>query len=90
MATTEEFNGWPNRETWLVNLWLTNDQGLYQGAREQAAAADSELGAGEAVREMLKELRDQDVPQSGLWVDLINQAFGRVDWRKVGESLREE
>jgi hypothetical protein len=26
---TEEFNGWVNRETWAMNLHLSNDHGLY-------------------------------------------------------------
>ncbi|MBY9021074.1 MAG: hypothetical protein KGD67_08445 [Candidatus Lokiarchaeota archaeon] len=26
---SEKYNGWHNRETWLVNLWLTNDQNIY-------------------------------------------------------------
>ena len=25
-----EYNGWSNRETWLVNLWLTNDECYYE------------------------------------------------------------
>jgi hypothetical protein len=24
----QEYNGWTNRETWAVNLWLTNDYGM--------------------------------------------------------------
>ena len=26
----DEYSGWPNRETWAFNLWLTNDQGMYE------------------------------------------------------------
>jgi hypothetical protein len=24
----QEYNGWTNRETWAVNLWITNDYGM--------------------------------------------------------------
>ena len=29
-TVTTEYNGWSNRETWLVNLWLSNDMGSYE------------------------------------------------------------
>ena len=29
----QEYNGWPNRETWAVGLHLDNDYGLYQHRR---------------------------------------------------------
>lgn len=34
MSTDTTYNGWANRATWLVNLHLTNDQGLYLASRD--------------------------------------------------------
>lgn len=33
---TETYNGWTNYETWVVNLWLGNDEGSDRYWREQA------------------------------------------------------
>ena len=27
-----EYNGWKNRQTWNVSMWLNNDYGLYMAA----------------------------------------------------------
>jgi hypothetical protein len=34
----ETYNGWKNYPTWAVNLWLSNDEGLYNWALEAVQA----------------------------------------------------
>lgn len=38
-ADEQGYNGWSNRETWALNLWLANDHGLYDMTRERVATA---------------------------------------------------
>jgi hypothetical protein len=35
----KKYNGWSNYETWVTNLWLTNDENTYAQCREIAEAA---------------------------------------------------
>jgi hypothetical protein len=35
----DTYNGWSNRETWALNLWLGNDYGLYQSTLIEAEQA---------------------------------------------------
>ena len=44
LDTISTYNGWSNRETWLVSLWLNNDPASYnllQSASKQAGNAFS-------------------------------------------------
>lgn len=36
MPDSDEYNGWPNRETWAINLHLSNNEGDYRYMCEQA------------------------------------------------------
>lgn len=66
----ERYEGWANRETWAVALWINNDQGMQESAidavREARGADPDPLGmtrgmidrAGSVVREYVEDLFD--------------------------------
>ena len=56
MSTDEKYNGWTNRETWLVALHINNDQGFQEMTHERLREAVGEVVVGDEGYE------DKDVP----------------------------
>jgi hypothetical protein len=73
----ETYNGWSNRETWLVNLWLTNDERTYNATRGMTAGA----------LQATVEERIEDNNIDGFLTDLLYAACARVDWSEIAMSL---
>lgn len=78
------YNGYKNQATWLAALWLTNDESLFNEAREAAFASPDCLA--EAVKEAVEGLV---LPEdSGTFAaDLILLALEDVDWEEVAEEI---
>lgn len=95
MASDETYNGWTNRETWLVNLWLSNDQGTYNYVRDLIAeriASDMDTDdyiLGEIVQEATEDIIFGDEAPASLGTDLITHALAVVDWREIAQAFRE-
>ena len=80
--TDDSYNGYSNRETWIVALWLDNDEGLYEAANQCQSPSELE--------DMIDELRDELIGENAnLITDLVNGALGRVDWREIWETRNE-
>src|SRR5262252_131537 len=68
------YEGWENRETWCLNLWLANDEGLYNMTRERAQ---------ELLDECEDELLDECEDDHETWNTPREEATYRLaDWLK--------
>lgn len=106
MDNDTTYNGWANRATWLVNLHLTNDQGLYGEAAgivaeryQDELVPDHVLGivddhtgkVGRAADELKDYVERITDTEAGPFVaDLIGQALADVDWHEIAEGLLDE
>ena len=99
MQATQDttFNGWPNYETWCVNLWLTNEPGTY-GALDAIAhdrAIDSNTSGDLNIfmkAEVLKDRVLEMAPLDGatMFVDLLQSALNNVDWSEIIRNHQED
>lgn len=76
------YNGWKNKETWLVHLWLTNDPVTCEMAREAALQGPESLKTFVEARVLPEE--------ASLAADLLETALAHVDWQEITEALTEE
>lgn len=53
------YNGWKNYETWNVALWIGNDEGLYNLARES--------GSYKAFKDAIRESGMLETPDGVSW-----------------------
>lgn len=81
MSGTTGYNGWSNYETWLVGLWLNNDQASYNALVALKAEDRSAYSKAESLEELVRELYEFE--PVGIVADLVNSAFGRVDWVEI-------
>ena len=95
--TNKEYNGWYNYETWMVNLWMDNDQGSHEMWREHARdSIDADEGCNwfyfeerlKEYLEMIQEDADNGIA-CGLVHDLIGAAISEVNTREIAMSLIE-
>lgn len=98
----DTYNGWSNRETWLVNLWLTNEEGSYRMIQEWVdeeiadtddadSVADRRDDAAQALADRLEAMHDdalsEIMPTHGVFNDLLIGALARVDWREIADNI---
>jgi len=92
-----EYNGWPNYETWLMNLWYGDyfysyvSEGIEDGWIDLETSRDPyELG--NMLKDHVEELIESEgqVPSSGFVADLFNGAMRDINWYSIGDSLISE
>ena len=77
------YNGWSNKETWLVNLWLGDSLTMLHEEWGDLTADDIEQQVEVFVEECSGEM-------SGFIADLLNCALGEIDYHELAEHFVEE
>lgn len=93
------YNGWKNYPTWNVNLWLSNDEGLYYETRERVTSAiagsftmddeSPQTVSRSAVADALRDyVVDELAPDLGasFAADLLGYALDEVDWFEIADA----
>jgi len=84
------YNGWTNYETWLVNLWLDEED-------SKAELWDKvDMTQADAVRELATVIEDSVIDrvdemgiENGMVRDLIGSALSEVNWDEIARSMVE-
>lgn len=95
MDNDEIYNGWPNRETWALNLHLNNDEGLYRFVMSLADQATDTYVLADCLKQLVDDWRysiregEPVDPVIQMLVHEVGSAW-RVDWSIVARYIMEE
>ena len=87
----EEYNGWTNYETWLVSVWIDNEQHFLEGLKEVANKKTKfEFEKDDEIKDIIEDYVMGSNPKATLRMDLINSALSRVNWREITNSYKKD
>lgn len=96
----EKHNGWTNRETWAVHLYLNNGEDSYEaalGMRDEAnnqSDRDPLCAFADALKEWFEDMQastiDGKVHRDTIMMLFDIGSLWRVNWYEVAESFGEE
>lgn len=81
---TEKFNGWANRATWNVALWLQN---AYPSDLEEITRSMSGIGTAEKFRSFCTALFAEQLPENYVTVTPDGYRLDEADWDELWTSL---
>ena len=87
-----QYNGYANRETWMLKLWIDNDRESYFYWRKIAVELQSKQKAEEAkesLAECLQQMIQEDAPdiKHGMYAELLSTAIAHVEWIEIAEAM---
>ena len=78
------YNGWTNKETWLVSLWLGD---MFQADLDDGQEID-ESYIESVVDEMASAALEEGA--NGFMTDLLNCALSEINYREIAEQYESE
>lgn len=78
----EKYNGWTNRSTWNVSLWLTNDEPLYRWFMDILSLSKDDKATARLLQDSVREMWGDKTPDG--------DPLGPVNWLEVVTNNREQ
>ena len=75
------YNGWKNRQTWNVMLWIANDEPLYKAAVDFMSTYKGKTPYKAFTRYM--GLQGERTPDNIAWIST------RLDYRELNEAMQD-
>jgi hypothetical protein len=82
-----DYNGWKNKETWLVNVWYMDSMPEHFANAGQFHVEPNELA--EVVEYIAEESEALSQLPAGLLSDFISTCWADVNWHELAECLNE-
>lgn len=83
------YNGWKNKETWLVNLWLGDTFAAMQEEGHRVTADVIESVTLDALYDAYGREADKN-PTHGFMLDLLHCALGEIDYRELAAHYADD
>lgn len=82
------YQGYTNYPTWVVELWLDNDQSSYNEIMQMARCTDSAYELASELKDMHEDANPLDIA-CGAYSDLMGWVLGQVNWLEIAENYLE-
>lgn len=80
------YNGWSNKETWLLNLWYS--EVIIELIDERGYQSPEDIK--DFMEVVLHDCEPLDSLPRGLYMDFINDAFNEIDWYELASTYNQQ
>lgn len=88
LKDTERYYGYANYETWLVNLWLTNDECYYIELKDIVAHFDTDEEMIDELKAYVNMLTGVNF-RGGIAGDLLTMSLEKINWLEIIEANKD-
>lgn len=84
----ETYKGWTNQETWLTDLWLTNEPETERKLRQISGKLSNRQDRAQTLAAYVEARAPLD--DASLYVDLLQGALELVNWAEIVENHEDD